>query len=162
MAEQLKTFAQWANEGRAVRKGQRAQLYAVNDDWSKGYALFDYEQTEPLEEEPETDEWQRVPVEEWRKHKDKKPPKKPRILIDYDKDAGELVIWCGNDKGAIESLKRGFYRFDLTTHRWRAAGKDPHHVVRGFENHCAKDGSLRFDVVRSARLEELLAIGPNV
>ncbi len=119
----MKTYDQWLREGRAVRKGEKAEYYLVSPDGSRSRAVFTPEQTEPYADPAEgwTD---LVTAEEREAAKGNRPPK---VIVDYAD--GQVRIWCGSDKTAIGSCQRGGYTYNPSSHRWTAT-KTQHDAVR--------------------------------
>lgn len=127
------SYTQWIEQGRNVKKGQRAENYLVSPDLTEAVAVFSEDQTEPYEV-IDTEGWELVPADKWQGiKKAQKTPIKPKVIVDYMSSTDTTTVWCGNDKKAIGALQTAGYRFDMRVHRWRAKGRDPLAVVEGWK-----------------------------
>lgn len=126
------TYTDWIRRGRAVRKGERAAVYAINPEpdstsdlhprlgYSRGrVALFSLEQTDPYVTGDYLN-WPRVAAEDL-PPKDTDKRKKLTLKLTAD---GYVTAWCGPDKCMIELFKRKHWVFDSKTAYWVAPHKD--------------------------------------
>lgn len=123
----MKTYEAWAQEGRSVSRGQKAEHYLVSPDGTKSRALFREDQTEPA---ASTEGWTEIVPAAQRPEKVKR--EKPLIIVEQLDDSAVLV-WCGANDKAIKMLKSGKYRYDAKSHKWRAPHTNLARVVAGFE-----------------------------
>jgi hypothetical protein len=142
-----KTAAQWAREGRRIKKGSKAELYLVNDDRTSARGLFHRRQTEPAGEPDESDSWTVViPAAEWEQIKSEAAliRRRPRVKI-RKVEGGGVDIWCGPDRDIIQLLRYHGYIFMPATRYWRHHNKDPEMVAAAFERGKIRDQRVRVD-----------------
>lgn len=113
----MKSFAEWAAVGRSVRKGEKARYRRVNEDRTLSIPLFEEDQTDELGDVGV--DWKIISAAEWDELK--ATSNKPKVIL---ADRGDVItVWVGNNKKAIEQLRKANYWFNMRSHRWCRQGK---------------------------------------
>lgn len=143
----LKTAAQWAREGRRIRRGTKAEVYLVDDDRTSARGLFNFQQTEAAALADESDNWTVViTAAEWEaiKAEQRDVRRRPHVKI-RKVDGGGVDVWCGPDRDIIALLRYRGYTFSAATRYWRNPNKDAEDVARAFEHGKIRNQRIRVD-----------------
>lgn len=133
-----KTYLQWQQTGRQVKKGAKAKTFLVSPDDSRRLGLFTFDQTQELNED--VSDWREVASADL-------PPKRvqpKKNIFRYRYENGRVHAWVGTEKGRT-IMKSHKFKWYPPTGRWhrdasRAQVEAMIGVFRGLGYEVIEDG----------------------